>query len=146
MDQSTYLVLRRRQRRQGRRDELGDGNGQPQRVDARRVEANVDECRRRGRGRRLQIVGSQEHRQRAFGDSHQDRPETVRRIQCGAVMHRPIITALVSALLVTPLSAQWLGYPAKNIPRTADGKPMLSAPAPRTADGKLDLSGVWQPM
>ena len=31
------------------------------------------------------------------------------------------------------------------IPRTADGKPNLTAPAPRTSDGKPDLSGLWQP-
>ncbi len=29
-------------------------------------------------------------------------------------------------------------------PKTADGKPNLSAPAPRTADGKPDLSGLWE--
>jgi hypothetical protein len=39
--------------------------------------------------------------------------------------------------------AQWLNYPAPGIPRTADGKPNLSAPRPLTADGKPDLSGVW---
>jgi hypothetical protein len=31
------------------------------------------------------------------------------------------------------------------IPRTADGKPNLTAPAPRTPDGKPDLSGLWHP-
>jgi hypothetical protein len=40
-------------------------------------------------------------------------------------------------------SAQWLKYPTAGVPRTADGKPNLSAPAPRTADGKPDLSGIW---
>jgi len=49
---------------------------------------------------------------------------------------------LLTALSVT-LSAQWLNYPTPGIPRTADGKPNLSAPAPRAADGKPDLSGVW---
>ena len=39
--------------------------------------------------------------------------------------------------------AQWLDYPTPGVPRTADGKPNLSAPAPRTADGKPDLSGMW---
>jgi hypothetical protein len=49
---------------------------------------------------------------------------------------------LVCAASVTS-SAQWLKYPTVRVPRTADGKPNLSAPAPRTADGKPDLSGIW---
>ena len=40
-------------------------------------------------------------------------------------------------------SAQWLDFPSKGIPRTADGKPNLTAPAPRLADGKPDLQGLW---
>lgn len=40
-------------------------------------------------------------------------------------------------------SAQWLGYPTPDVPRTPDGKPNLAAPAPRTADGKPDFSGMW---
>ena len=32
------------------------------------------------------------------------------------------------------------------IPRTADGKPNLAAPAPRTPDGKPDFSGLWTRM
>jgi hypothetical protein len=43
-----------------------------------------------------------------------------------------------------PVAAQWLNYPTPGLPRTADGKPNLSAPAPRMADGKPDLSGVWE--
>lgn len=39
--------------------------------------------------------------------------------------------------------AQWLKYPTAGVPRTADGKPNMSAPAPRTADGKPDFSGIW---
>ena len=39
--------------------------------------------------------------------------------------------------------AQWIHEPTRGIPRTADGKPDLAAPAPRTADGKPDLSGIW---
>jgi hypothetical protein len=41
------------------------------------------------------------------------------------------------------LGAQWLNQPTPGIPRAADGKPNLAAPAPRAADGKPDLSGVW---
>jgi hypothetical protein len=40
--------------------------------------------------------------------------------------------------------AQWLKLPTPGIPRLADGKPNLAAPAPRTADGKPDLSGLWE--
>ena len=46
--------------------------------------------------------------------------------------------------LATPIHAQWLHYPSKGIPRSANGKPDLNAPAPRTADNKPDLSGIWQ--
>jgi hypothetical protein len=47
-------------------------------------------------------------------------------------------------LLSIPLTAQWLNYKTPGIPRTADGKPNLSAPVPRTTDGKPDLSGIWR--
>ena len=55
--------------------------------------------------------------------------------------------ALIVLSLALPagvLNAQWLKEPTKGIPRTADGKPNLAAPAPRTADGKPDLSGLWR--
>ena len=44
-----------------------------------------------------------------------------------------------------PVAAQWLDQPTKGLPRTPDGKPVLSAPTPRTADGRPDLSGIWIP-
>jgi hypothetical protein len=44
---------------------------------------------------------------------------------------------------VTCVEAQWLNHRDPRIPRTADGKPNLSAPAPRF-DGVPDLTGVWQ--
>jgi hypothetical protein len=56
-----------------------------------------------------------------------------------------IAIAVALGLLPFPLCAQWLNLPTPGIPRTADGKPNLMAPAPRTLDGKPDLSGVWQP-
>lgn len=52
--------------------------------------------------------------------------------------------ALALLVLSVSVDAQWLNYPTRNVPRTADGKPNLSAPAPRTPDGKPDFSGIWQ--
>jgi hypothetical protein len=40
---------------------------------------------------------------------------------------------------------QWVTYPTPNVPRLADGKPDLKAPAPRQPDGKPDFIGFWQP-
>jgi len=60
-------------------------------------------------------------------------------------MDRIVISATLWLLLPMTVCAQWLNLPTPGIPRTADGKPNLSAPAPRTADGKPDLSGMWRP-
>src|SRR6202050_2863297 len=53
------------------------------------------------------------------------------------------VTAFVS-LFCVEAHGQWINYPTHGIPRTADGKPNLSAPAPKTADGKPDFSGIWE--
>jgi hypothetical protein len=55
--------------------------------------------------------------------------------------------AIAATLLLLPVSvgAQWLDFRTPGIPRSADGKPNLTAPAPRTPDGKPDLSGLWRP-
>ena len=47
-------------------------------------------------------------------------------------------------ICVVSAAAQWIDYPTPGIPRTADGKPNLSAPVPKTANGKPNLSGLWQ--
>jgi hypothetical protein len=60
-------------------------------------------------------------------------------------MNRFLALAIItSTAWCLPAAAQWLDYPTPGIPRTADGKPNLSAPAPRTPDGKPDLSGFWR--
>ena len=58
---------------------------------------------------------------------------------------RKITIAASLWLLPVSLCAQWLDFRTPGIPRTADGKPNLTAPTPRTPDGKPDLSGMWQP-
>ena len=62
-------------------------------------------------------------------------------------MFRSILASAAWAVLLSstsaPASAQWLNYPTAGIPRTADGKPNLSAPLPKAPDGKPDLSGIW---
>src|ERR1041384_5400611 len=56
---------------------------------------------------------------------------------------RLFLAALTLVMASTPAGAQWLDRKTPGIPRTADGKPNLTAPAPKTADGKPDLSGLW---
>src|SRR3977135_4517790 len=62
---------------------------------------------------------------------------------------RLVVVALVIVSAVPASStagrAQWEPYPWKNVPRTADGKVDLKAPARRAPDGKIDLSGFWMP-
>jgi hypothetical protein len=55
-----------------------------------------------------------------------------------------LIAAVLSVLLPSSASAQWINVPTPGVPRLPDGKPNLSASAPKTADGKPDLSGVWR--
>ncbi len=50
---------------------------------------------------------------------------------------------LCAALATFAASAQWLNYVPSGTPRTAGGKPDLTAPAPRALDGHPDLSGAW---
>ena len=60
-------------------------------------------------------------------------------------MGNRIIWILIALVAATPLvHAQWLNHRTPNIPRTADGKPNLSARTPRGANGRPDLSGLWQ--
>src|SRR5262245_28887622 len=55
------------------------------------------------------------------------------------------IAIICVCLLSVSVQAQWQDQPTKGLPRTADGKPVLSAPTPRTTGGRPDLSGIWLP-
>src|SRR2546423_8868958 len=55
-----------------------------------------------------------------------------------------ILMPFVFAAAIAPASAQWIKTPTIGIPRDANGKPNLAAPAPRAGDGHPDLSGLWQ--
>jgi hypothetical protein len=57
---------------------------------------------------------------------------------------RRLIAVLVLLVSAAPLSAQWLSLPSPGIPRTADGRPDLSAPVPRSAAGRPQLEGLWR--
>jgi len=54
-----------------------------------------------------------------------------------------LVVVLTVALSATA-AAQWVNYRIPGVPRTADGKVDLTAPAPTTPDGKPDLSGTWE--
>src|SRR5438552_11507458 len=56
---------------------------------------------------------------------------------------RLFLTAITLTALTTSVAAQWLNHPTPGIPRTADGKPNLTAPAPHTLDGHPDFTGLW---
>ena len=56
---------------------------------------------------------------------------------------RLLFAALALIVGTTPAAAQWLDRPWSGIPRTADGKPNLAAPAPRGPGGHPDLTGIW---
>jgi hypothetical protein len=45
----------------------------------------------------------------------------------------------VVVLLAATSSAQWLDYPAKNVPRTKDGTPILTRISDNVVELKLDV-------
>ncbi len=54
------------------------------------------------------------------------------------------VGTLAGLLTVSAVAeTQWLNEPTRGIPRNADGRPDLNAPAPRLSAGTPDLSGLW---
>ncbi len=65
---------------------------------------------------------------------------------CRKKLARRVAVALVilgASVASSTLTAQWLNHPTQGVPRRADGKVNMTAPAPRLANGKPDLSGLW---
>src|SRR4051812_30415845 len=56
---------------------------------------------------------------------------------------RTLAVLIALVLAATAADAQWLKLKTPGIPRTADGKPNLKAPAPRVS-GKPDFTGLWR--
>jgi hypothetical protein len=67
------------------------------------------------------------------------------RILMGAWSRGAIVFSVFALASSAHVFGQWVTYPTQNVPRLADGKPNLKAPAPRQADGKPDFTGFWQP-
>lgn len=59
-------------------------------------------------------------------------------------MRAGLISITVATLFSASAFAQWSNVKTPGVPRQADGKPNLAAPAPQGTDGKPDLNGVWQ--
>src|SRR5215467_16223699 len=59
-------------------------------------------------------------------------------------MNRAIAgVAVIVTIGSVSVAAQWPKRQATGVPRDAEGKVRMDAPAPRTPDGKPDLSGNW---
>ena len=64
---------------------------------------------------------------------------TVLGLGCGQQSQQQAAAATPTAAARAP----WIDHPWPGVPRTADGKVDVAAPAPKTADGKTDFTGVW---
>jgi len=62
-----------------------------------------------------------------------------------AALGRVLALAASVSMAPGPAPAQWITYPAKNVPRKPDGSVDLEAPPRRLADGRIDLAGFWVP-
>jgi hypothetical protein len=60
-------------------------------------------------------------------------------------MQRTVLVVAFLLILASAAGAQWPTRIVPDLPRRADGKVDLTAPAPRTSHGTPDLSGLWIP-
>jgi hypothetical protein len=59
-------------------------------------------------------------------------------------MRRFTGAAVMIAALSVSVSAQWPRREPPGVPKGADGRVNLAAPAPRAPDGKPDMGGIWE--
>ena len=64
-------------------------------------------------------------------------------LQIGATAARVALPCLIALAWAAGASAQWAPVPDPKLPRDAEGKVRMDAPAPKTAAGNPDLSGLW---
>ena len=64
-------------------------------------------------------------------------------LQIGATAARVALPCLIALAWAAGASAHWAPVPDPKLPRDAEGKVRMVAPAPKTAAGNPDLSGLW---
>src|SRR5690606_17970911 len=122
----------------GEGHQLGHGNGEPERPDAQRVDAQHAEDRRYGQRRRIARPRRLADGQRPRGRPRRERPAAVCGLQSDGELMRRALPGVVALTLATG----WLSQ--------AQQDRRAPPPTPRLADGTVNLGrvpgekGVWR--
>src|SRR5262252_1819719 len=122
MDESSRMVLCRRQGRERQAQQLGIRDGQSEWTDAGGLDEEFDETRRFGHGRRESREGWKQSCECEISRFGQHRSEDVRRFQSrAAIMKVPTALVVVMIACSGTLSAQWPKYQEAGVPRDSEG-------------------------